>query len=279
MVRTPDGRALGWAQWGPVQGRPVVFCSGAGMGRGLGFGADVLDRLDTRLICVDRPGVGASDPAPGRTLNDWAADVDALAAQLGLSGFGVVGFSNGGPFALACAALGGADAVAVVSGTDELAHPRFTGLLDPDVLALVRHAATDPDGFEEAFTETNADTMWRVVMETASETDRALYADPMFERPYRRALAEGFTQGGAGYARDLVLAFRRWTFDPGEITVPVDLWYGGRDTSAVHSPDHGAGLAEIIPTARRHLLPHAGAALPWTHAEEILAALARRSRP
>ena len=56
----PDGRRLGWAQWGPADGRPVLFFSGAAMGRALGFGTDVLDRHGIRLIAVDRPGLGAS---------------------------------------------------------------------------------------------------------------------------------------------------------------------------------------------------------------------------
>jgi pimeloyl-ACP methyl ester carboxylesterase len=55
--------------------------------------------------------------------------------------------------------------------------------------------------------------------------------------------------------------------------VPVHLWYGAHDTSTVHSPDHGAELAPRIPGARRHLIPEAGGALLWTHAEAILAAL------
>ncbi|WP_067133417.1 alpha/beta fold hydrolase [Microtetraspora malaysiensis] len=48
----PDGRTLGWARWGPPEGTPVLFFSGAAMGRGLGFGADALGRLGARLIAV-----------------------------------------------------------------------------------------------------------------------------------------------------------------------------------------------------------------------------------
>jgi pimeloyl-ACP methyl ester carboxylesterase len=279
-TRLPDGRPLGWARWGPEGGAPVLFFSGAAMGRSLGFGADVLDRWGARLIAVDRPGLGASDPDPGRTLTDWVTDVRHLACALALGdGLGIVGFSQGAPFALACAAAGIADSVAVVSGQDDLNHPALAELLAPDVTGMLRAAATDPQGFEESFAaEADADAMWWLVMSTSSEVDLAVYADPSFEAVYRRSLGEGFSQGAEGYARDLALAFGRWPFEPGEISMPVDLWYGAHDASPVHSPDHGAVLARRIPTARRHLVPDAGGSLLWTHAEEILGSLVSAER-
>ncbi|GAA0516716.1 hypothetical protein GCM10011581_46720 [Saccharopolyspora subtropica] len=97
LVGLSDGRKLAWAEWGPAGGSPVLLCPGAATSRWLGFGADVVDRLGIRLISLDRPGLGASDPAPGRTLDDWARDV----AELGLPDLAVIGYSAGGPFALA----------------------------------------------------------------------------------------------------------------------------------------------------------------------------------
>ena len=273
-ARLPDGRRLGWATWGPEDGIPVLFFSGAAMGRSLGFGADALAPHGLRLIAVERPGVGASDPDPGRTLSDWPRDVAQLAAALDLRDFGIVGFSQGAPFALVCAAAGIARTVSVVSGQDDLHHPAFADLLDSDVGKLLRALATDPTGVERAFDrDANAEMMWNLIIGSSSNIDLAVYTSLAFEPTFRRALGEGFAQGGAGYARDLVLAMGRWPFDPADIRIPVDLWYGGHDTSTVHSPDHGAELARRIPTARRYLLPEAGGSLLWTHADEILASL------
>ena len=56
-----------------------------------------------RLIAVDRPGIGGSDPKPGRVVANWAADVEDLADDLGLDRFAVSGWSAGGAYALACA--------------------------------------------------------------------------------------------------------------------------------------------------------------------------------
>jgi pimeloyl-ACP methyl ester carboxylesterase len=74
----PDGRRLAWSEWGPADGAPVVFCTGAGMSGALGFGADSLAPLGLRLIAPDRPGLGASDPDPSKTLTRVAADIAAL---------------------------------------------------------------------------------------------------------------------------------------------------------------------------------------------------------
>lgn len=276
----PDGRALAWAEWGPEDGTPVLLCPGAATSRSLGFGGEVVDQLGIRLISVDRPGLGASDPAPGRTLDDWAQDVRHLAAARGLSSMAVVGYSQGAPFALACAAAGIVTGAAVVAGTDELANPVFQETLTPEVRRMVTSVAADPAGAEAFFRGFGrAEALWELVLAVSSDEDRSVYTEPEFARAYRGAMAEAFAQGPDGYARDTVLAMSRWPFDPAAITIPVDLWYGARDTSTVHSPDLGATLARRIPSARRHVLPDAGGALLWTHAEVVLRALLERTRP
>ncbi|MBF6330229.1 alpha/beta fold hydrolase [Nocardia transvalensis] len=259
------GRELAWAEWGPGDGRPVLFCPGAGWGRSLGFGVEVLDELGVRLISVDRPGLGSSTPAPGRTLLDWADDI----RDLGLSGAAVVGFSQGAPFALACAAQGLTSAVAIVSGGDELACPAFA--LTPEGRQLVDLVADEPARAEAEFADFgSAETLWRLSIEGSPEVDRQIYLQPPFEKAFRHALEEGFTQGSAGYARDTVLHMAPWPFRVEDLTARVHLWYGGLDTNPTHSPDHGATLATRIPHATRHLIPDAGGALLWTHASEIL---------
>ncbi|WP_203986822.1 alpha/beta fold hydrolase [Sphaerisporangium rufum] len=277
-----DGRRLGWAEWGPVDGVPVLLCPGAGTGREFGFGAGVLHPLGVRLISVDRPGLGASDPWPSRTLTDWARDIEEFAAGRGLDGPAAVGFSAGGPFALACAAAGVVTGVAVVSGTDELAAPGIAPLLAAEIGLLVDAVATDPAGAEASFHPLGADpdVLRHLVLAVSSAADRAVYTEPFFQDAYRRALADGLAQGPSGYARDTALTMSPWPFDPEAIKVPVDLWYGMLDVSPVHSPDLGASLELRIPTARRHVVPDAGAALLWTHAGDVLRGLlARIGRP
>jgi pimeloyl-ACP methyl ester carboxylesterase len=273
-----DGRCLAWAEWGPTDGVPVLLCPGVATGRRLGFGAAVIDSLGVRLISVDRPGLGASEPAPRRTLNDWADDIAELGADLGLGDLAVVGYSAGGPFALACAAAGVVTRAAVVAGADEFAA--FGGALPADLRDLVDAVAADPAAAEESFAEFGSPAaLWQLITSFSPDVDLAVYQDPPFEQAFRRALADGFAQGPAGYARDTVLAMSRWPFTAEDVRVPVDLWYGRLDTSPSHSPDHGTTLARRIPTASHHLVQDAGGALLWTHAEQILRSLLSSRTP
>src|SRR3989440_9794581 len=54
---------------------------------------------------TSRPGSAGSTARPGRSVADAAADVTAILDALGASTFVTMGWSGGGPHALACAAL------------------------------------------------------------------------------------------------------------------------------------------------------------------------------
>jgi pimeloyl-ACP methyl ester carboxylesterase len=59
-----------------------------------------------RLISLDRPGWGDSDGKQGRTLLDYADDVLEFLSLMNIPSeerISIIGYSAGGPFALACA--------------------------------------------------------------------------------------------------------------------------------------------------------------------------------
>jgi len=95
-VELRDGRALGYATWGPGDGFPVFGFLGTPLSLLADLGAEAPDAAGVRLILVDRPGYGASDFQPGRTLLDWPADVAQLADRLGVDRFAVFGMSGAG---------------------------------------------------------------------------------------------------------------------------------------------------------------------------------------
>ncbi len=274
--RLPDGRLLGWAEWGPVDGTPVLLSPGAATSRRLGFGADAVEALGVRLISLDRPGLGASSPRPRRTLAGFATDIREFAALRGLHRPAMVGNSQGAPFALACAAQDVIGALAVVSGADEVADPRFAGRLPDELARIVGLAVHEPDAAERLFAGFTPQDMWNMVRAGSPDCDRAVYEEPAFAAAYQEALREAFAPGPQGYARDTVLAMGRWGIAHDAITIPVDLWYGAEDTG--HSPDRGAGLARRIPGAVRHLVPGIGGAVLWTHSEAVLRTLLDRAR-
>ena len=106
VLRLPDGRALGYLQVGKADGPAVFHFHGHGSSRleALMLEKQALAR-GLRVIALDRPGIGRSDPREGDRLLDWPLDVAAAADSLNIDTFAVQGMSAGGPYALACAHL------------------------------------------------------------------------------------------------------------------------------------------------------------------------------
>ena len=270
-MRLRDGRTLAWSEWGPEAGLGVLYCPGAGMSGWLGFGWEEARRLGVRLLAVDRPGLGGSDPDGGKTFASWAVDVAEWRRWLGLEGLRAVGFSQGAAFALALGATGLAERVAVVSGQDELAEPRVRAMLPAGVAAMVEEAEGDPAGLERKFAAVaTAEKMLELILAFSGEGDRRMYEEPEMRAGLERALAEGFGQGAHGYARDLANAMGRWGFRVEGIGAPVALWYGEEDRSPVHSPDYGETLAGRLRRGMRRVVRGEGGAVLWTRAGEIL---------
>src|SRR5204862_7838663 len=93
-LRLPDGRRLGVAYHGDPAGSPVFVCHGTPASRlGHDFTDEAARQRQMRIICLDRPGIGLSDPKPDRTLGSFADDVAAVADQLGHDRFAVLGYS------------------------------------------------------------------------------------------------------------------------------------------------------------------------------------------
>lgn len=87
----PDGRELGYAQYGAPAGKPIFYQHGLPGSRieaarlhGLG------QELGARIIATDRPGYGWSSPQPGRTLLGFPRDVDQLATHLGIKSYSLL---------------------------------------------------------------------------------------------------------------------------------------------------------------------------------------------
>lgn len=116
-VTLPDGRTLAYAVAGPPDGTPVLVHHGTPGSRlfaALLSGA--AHDVGVRLVAPDRPGYGRSGPPPtGWTWDDWRADCEELLAAVATGGAGTLGFSGGGPFALAAAAGDRIDRAALVS--------------------------------------------------------------------------------------------------------------------------------------------------------------------
>src|SRR5215204_2857406 len=156
FVTLPDGRQVAYADHGDPAAPPVLFCHGTPDCRLVDPAmVGLAGRLGFRLLVPDRPGFGQSDPKPGRSLLDWAADAAGLLDALDLGPFAVAGASGGGPYAVACGvALGDrVSRVALVAPAEPRDAPTH-GFVPREEAALRQRGETmarllrdDPAGF------------------------------------------------------------------------------------------------------------------------------------
>lgn len=125
-VILPDGRTLGYAQYGLLTGPAIFYLHGLPGSRleGALFDAPAITPR-ARIISVDRPGYGLSSPQPDRTILDHAKDIDDLSKHLKLDSYAVLCISGGGPYGLACAATLPADRLKAVLIICGLGPPEF----------------------------------------------------------------------------------------------------------------------------------------------------------
>ncbi|KAH7236765.1 Alpha/Beta hydrolase protein [Fusarium redolens] len=104
-VDLPDGRRLGYHEFGEPTGTPVIYIHGTpDSGVTLaGFEDPLAKRLGVRWIAPDRPGIGHSTFYPHRKVLDYPADLKALIQHLGLPNYRIIGTSGGTGYTLACA--------------------------------------------------------------------------------------------------------------------------------------------------------------------------------
>jgi pimeloyl-ACP methyl ester carboxylesterase len=273
-VELRDGRALGYEEWGPGDGFPILGFGGTTMSRLAHLGNEAPEAAGVRLVLVDRPGYGLSDFHPGRTLLDWPRDVAQLADALAFERFAVYGMSGGGPHAAACgyALPDRVSAVGLVSSPGPVwdrRQLRFS--LPPHRQPLIEVAARNP---EEAVRKLLEDCR-RQLEEARKDSQHGDVADPELRERLRASLLETADRGPDGYARDLFILFvSPWGFSPEDVAVPTLIWHGDRDPAV---PLEVARFYErTMPRSTLHVLSGEGHLVLWSHAEEILSALASR---
>lgn len=267
LVRTQDRRELCVELVGDGPEGTVLLCAGTPNSRRLyrGWVDDALSR-GLRLVGYDRPGYGRSTPVPGHTVADAAADVRSIAEDLGVERLAVWGFSGGGPYSLACAALlpdlvAGAGVVCSLAPWDAPGLDFFTGMgedneRDIKLFFSDREAAREksrrdweeelrvtPEGIIEA---------WKTLLSPVDA--QALRGD--FAQAIVDAIHDGLAGGDQGWWDDAVAHLGPWGFELDSIRVPVKIWHGRQDHFVPFQ--HGQWLAEQVPGAEAALSDNDG---------------------
>lgn len=214
-----------------------------------------------RLVSYDRPGYGGSSPHVGRTVADCATDVKAIADELGIERLGVWGWSGGGPYALACAAMlpdrvVAAALVASAAPWDADGLDFFAGM-GQDNVDDVKLYFSDPRAARaksmrdrDAVLATTADQQTRMLRTLLSETDAAVLTGE-FAQWLLRTEQTGLEPGDDGWWADQAAHFSPWGFQPESVHVPVKVWHGRNDQFV--SIQHGQWLVDHIADAHSAL--------------------------
>ncbi|EEQ31504.1 alpha/beta hydrolase fold protein [Microsporum canis CBS 113480] len=268
----PDGRKLGYAQYGSRTGKPIFYLHGLpGARTEAACFEDLAIELDARIIATDRPGVGWSSPHPDRSLLDHPKDLEELAKHLQLEEYGVLvgtanitfyskdtGISGGGPYALACAASLPAESLKCVS--------IVCGLGPPDI-GMKGACWANWLGFTFGYRYFPTATGWYLKRQLAAhldlsdeqrfqrlrqevlrdksmhEKDREIMNDESTLRLFLRTSRQSFSQGADAVVQDGQLMCKDLGFRVEDIRpdLPVQLWYGKHDVAV--PLNHGIQIA------------------------------------
>jgi len=266
-VLTTDGRALAYIERGSADGSPVFLLHGTPGSRLTRYPDPTeYERRNLRVITYDRPGYGESGPDRGRTVASAAADIGAIADQLGLERFTTFGVSGGAPHSLACAALlpdrvTRAAAMVTPAPYDAPGLDFMEGMTELNVseFSAALEGEENLAEFLEPFVKEAQEDADKLVAEIEAElppVDQAVLARPEVREILRESMAEAVRQGSRGWIDDDLAFTKAWGFELERIETEVGLWQGELDVLAPRS--HGEYVAKQLPNGIFHLIPGAG---------------------
>jgi len=218
---------------------------------------DIATEFGVRLVSVSRPGYATSTRQPGRLVADCASDAADVLDELGIDSFRTVGWSGGGPHALACGALltERCRAVATLAGVApfDVQGLDFLDGMGPENVdefsvslqgeaALMAWMHENAEGFRTVSGEEIVESFGGLVPEIDKAALIGAYAEHMAAET-RRALERGFD----GWVDDDLAFTQPWGFDLAAIDAPVTVWQGDLDLMVPRT--HGQWLVEHLLTA------------------------------
>lgn len=282
QIRLRCGRAIGFAEYGDLAGKPIFRFHGTPGGRRqipLEARTCAAGR-GIRLIALERPGIGGSTPHVYPSLLGWAHEVAEIADRLDIDRSGLIGLSGGGPYVLACArqlehrVVAGAvlGCVAPSRGDDACDG----GLVSVAVtLAPVLEGSREPLGW----------ILWGLVrslapfsslvfdrfIELMPEGDRHVFRRPDVKSMFIDDLYRASHEQLAAPVYDILQFTRPCGFSLRDIRVPIRFWHGDADNIVPLA--HAERMAALVPDSELRVRPGEGHIGNLAASQEILEVL------
>jgi pimeloyl-ACP methyl ester carboxylesterase len=282
-IAVDDGRRIGYAEYGPADGWPVLWFHGSpGSRRQVPLvGRLGADSHGTRLVLLERPGSGESDSHLYDSVLDWTVDVAICADQLDIDGFAVAGVSGGGPYALAVAQALGDRVVSAAILAGVVPRPgrdTGSGRMTPsaDRAAFVLRHSYAPTGAVLRLIVQGlrpvGSPLFDLVTRLSPANERAGMQAPGTREMFIEDLVVGSRRRFDGMGADFVLFGRDWGFSVDDIEVPVHFWHGEADRTIPLA--HCRELVARVPRADLRVLAGEGHYGVLSVVDEVLATLA-----
>lgn len=238
-----DGRTLGFAEYGNLQGLPIIYFHGFPGSRLEGkFFHNHFQQSAFRIIAVDRPGIGLSSSHKHRTLLSHGEDIAELIKGLNLHRVILFGISGGVPYVFASAQKIEKKSIAGIVAISGLAPilPNITHF--PMKYKISIKIAKNFPKLMRFFMKIawsrhyqNFDTSYKATMKMINDLqpqDKKLFTNnheniESFMHDYIGA----YQQGIEGVAQDAEIYVRPWDFHLRQIPsdYPVVIWHGTDD--------------------------------------------------
>ncbi len=277
-LKLTDGRFFEYFDNGIASTSAIIFHHGTPAHASLwGSWLELAASRGVRALSYSRAGYGISDRNEGRTVLSNNDDIRELLDSLGIRDFISIGWSGGGPHALATTVMTGNKGAITLAGVGEY------GAADLDFLAgmgpenevefgeALKGEAAIAAWMEEnahPFKEVSADEIREALGGLIGDADKKAL-DGVIADEYATATRKGLAVSFDGWIDDDIAFIQPWGFALSEISVPVLVWQGDQDLMVPHA--HSYWLEKHIPTAKLNFVPgHGHLSLIADYKDEIL---------
>ncbi len=265
-----DGRVLGYAEFGPPSGRPVVWLHGTPGGRRQVPQAarKLAEDLGARIIGIERPGIGWSTAHLYKNILDFTKDLSMALDFLKVDRLSVIGLSGGGPYSLAAPVGLESQRVVSVGILGGVGPTRGAQAVTGGPISIARKLAPALRVLEFPLTGLLTSLAWSLrplaspgfdtYAKFSPEGDRKVFEVPEIKEMFLDDLLLASKSGMRAPIDDLILFTRPWGFSLSDVKVPVKWWHGDADTivplsQAKETVSHLANCDLIIRPGESHL--------------------------